>query len=44
MAISALDHKLRELILLYINGSLEEKKFVTAYRRLIRLQALFRCQ
>lgn len=42
MGVSILDSELKELIMLYVTGNLEEKQFRAAYRRLVRLQALFR--
>gem|GEM_PF-2570210 len=42
MSISTLEDELRTLIMRYVTGELGEKRFLAAYRRLIRLQALLR--
>ncbi len=42
MDVSTINNELRSLIMRYITGNLEEKQFLTAYRRLVRLHALLR--
>ncbi|NLA57534.1 MAG: hypothetical protein GX855_01300 [Firmicutes bacterium] len=40
MRVSTLDDQLRSLVMRYVTGRLEEKRFLTAYRRLVRLRSL----
>lgn len=35
-----LDKKLRSLIMSYVTGQMEEKQFLKAYRRLLRIQSI----
>jgi hypothetical protein len=42
MSVSTFDSELRSLIMQYVTGQLEEKRFLAAYRRLIRLRTLLR--
>ena len=41
VGIPTLENELKELVMLYVAGDLEEKRFLAAYR-LVRLQALLR--
>ncbi|HHV94718.1 MAG TPA: hypothetical protein GXX47_09310 [Firmicutes bacterium] len=38
---AALDDEVKSLIMRYVTGKLEERQFLTAYRRLMRLRSLF---
>jgi hypothetical protein len=40
MTASTLDSELKSLIMQYVTGQLEEKRFRVAYRRLVRLRTL----
>lgn len=40
MAASMLDRELKSLIMRYVTGEIEERRFLTAYRRLMRLHTL----
>ena len=36
VGIPTLENELKELVMLYVAGDLEEKRFLAAYRRLVR--------